>query len=77
MSETALEAPGQDAETEPAGINWGRVLDVAGIGAGVVLVFIVADIVTDGRLISRRLQRRRGDDTTTPESEMHDDGTGD
>lgn len=52
------EGPGPGADTEPAhgeARDWGRVLDIAGIAAGVVLVFIVADILSDGRLISRRL----------------------
>lgn len=35
-------------------------LDVAGALAGLVLAVIVADILTDGRLISRRLQGLRG-----------------
>jgi hypothetical protein len=32
-------------------------LDTAGLIAGALLVFIVADILTDGRLISRRLRK--------------------
>lgn len=50
--ETTAEVPG-----------WGRLLDAAGIAAGVLLVIIVADIVTDGRLVSRRLHRRNDDDS--------------
>jgi hypothetical protein len=48
-----------DAETtEPAGgQGWGRLLDLAGIAAGILLIVIVADIVSDGRLISRRLRK--------------------
>lgn len=42
--------------------RWGRALDAAGVVAGVILVAIVIDIWTDGRLISRRLGRRGGDD---------------
>jgi hypothetical protein len=38
--------------------DWGRLLDAAGIIAGCLLVAIVADILSDGRLISRRLARR-------------------
>jgi hypothetical protein len=53
--------PGPDADTEsPAGEarDWGRALDAAGIIAGVLLIVIVADIMTDGRLVSRRLLHR-------------------
>ena len=39
---------------EPRGWDW---LDTCGILAGVLLVVIVADIFTDGRLISRRLRK--------------------
>lgn len=55
----AAAAQGAD-DSEDRGA-WGRVLDVAGIIAGVLLVVIIADIWTDGRLISRRLMRARGD----------------
>lgn len=48
-------------ETEAAGTGWGKVMDGLGIVAGILLVVIVADIWTDGRLISRRLQKRRGE----------------
>ena len=43
------------------GRNWGRVLDGAGIVAGVVLAAIVIDIWTDGRFISRRLRGGAGE----------------
>lgn len=49
------------AEADPAaeettpGWNW---VDTCGIIAGVVLVVILADVFTDGRLISRRLKGR-------------------
>jgi hypothetical protein len=56
--------PSPDADAPPAGSSeppdWGRLLDAAGIIAGILLIVIVADIWTDGRLISRRL--RGGDD---------------
>lgn len=45
-----------DNQDEPGG-GWGRVLDTAGVLAGIVLVAIVIDIFSDGRLISRRLRR--------------------
>jgi len=50
---------GDGGEGEPAGggVRW---LDWAGAAAAVVLVLIVADIWTDGRLISARLLRWRG-----------------
>jgi hypothetical protein len=51
-------APAQDA---PEARDWGRALDVAGVLAGVVLAVIVADILTDGRLVSRRLRKPKGD----------------
>lgn len=57
-------AEGDQAEGTPR--DWGRVLDVAGVAAAAVLVVIVADIWTDGRVISRWLQRRPRD---TGESE--------
>lgn len=51
-------APGDDSTDgplEPRGFSW---LDAAGIIAGAALLVMVADILTDGRLISRRLMRR-------------------
>lgn len=51
-------AAGEPAgEQEEPGGGWGRALDAAGVLAGVVLVVIVIDIFSDGRLISRRLRR--------------------
>lgn len=50
-------APGENGQ--PAGIDWGRVIDGAGICAAVILLVIVADIFSDGRLVSRRLMRNR------------------
>lgn len=47
-------APTTETETELGGWNW---LDTAGIIAGLLLAVIVADILTDGRLISRRLRK--------------------
>jgi len=45
-------------EDAPAG-RGSRAMDAAGAAAAVVLALIVADIFTDGRLISRRLARWR------------------
>lgn len=61
MADTA-EGPSPAAadETTAEAPAWGRLLDTAGIIAGILLLVIVADIWTDGRLISRRL--RGGDD---------------
>jgi hypothetical protein len=42
--------------------DWGRLLDAAGFIAGVLLIAICADILTSGRLISRRLQGRNPGD---------------
>jgi len=46
-------APGDAA---PGGWGW---LDTAGLIAGALLLVMLADILTDGRLISRRLTGRR------------------
>jgi len=43
--------------------DWGRLLDAAGIVAGVILLVILADIWTDGRLVSRHLRPRGEGDT--------------
>lgn len=56
---------------EETGGGWGRALDAAGIVAGVVLVAIVIDIFSDGRFISRRLHREKGEgpaDAPQPDS---------
>ena len=45
-------------EGDAAPFDWGRVLDFAGILAGVLLVVIVVDVWTDGRVVSRWLLRR-------------------
>jgi hypothetical protein len=47
----AKDLPGDPREERGAG----RLLDAAGIAAGVLIVLICADIWTDGKLISRRL----------------------
>lgn len=47
--------PAPEADETPAGWNW---VDTCGIIAGVVLVVILVDVFTDGRLISRRLKGR-------------------
>jgi hypothetical protein len=41
------------------GAPWGRAMDAAGALAAVVIVAILVDIWTDGRLISRHLPGRR------------------
>jgi hypothetical protein len=45
-------APPDDGTRGP---DWGLLLDTAGVLAAVLLIVIVADVWTDGRLISRRL----------------------
>lgn len=67
-------APPQADDGTPGGggLTW---LDGLGIAAGVVLVVIVADILSDGRLISRRLLRRRAPEAAEGEAAA-DDGTG-
>jgi hypothetical protein len=56
---TAGPSPGADAppasDGEDDAPDWGRLLDAAGIVAGILLLLICADIWSDGRLISRRL----------------------
>ena len=55
--------PGADDSTSSGeSPDWGRLLDAAGIIAGVLLIVIVADIWTDGRLISQYLHRRGGEE---------------
>jgi hypothetical protein len=54
-----LPAEGDAPPDDSSGPGWGRVLDGAGIAAGIVLVLIVADVWTDGRVISQRLIRWR------------------
>lgn len=44
----------------------GRMLDAAGIAAGVVLVVILLDIWTDGKVISRWLTRRKPPEDEVP-----------
>jgi hypothetical protein len=62
MADTTTAPPdAAPAEDAPAPRDWGRALDVAGVLAGVVLAVIVADILTDGRLVSRRLHKPKGD----------------
>lgn len=62
LASVADEQPpaGGETDTETDGPNWSRVLDVAGVVAGVALAAIVVDIWTDGRLISRRIAGRGG-----------------
>lgn len=76
MTTADPQAPYPDGAGEldqPAASGWGRVLDGLGIAAGLVLVAIVIDIFSDGRLISRRLIRRRGEHE---EGAPGDDGHG-
>lgn len=64
QASAAPAADGDQADNQDeSGGGWGRVLDTAGILAGAVLVVIVIDIFSDGRLISRRLRREPGPDT--------------
>lgn len=51
----AADASDDGQVLEPRGFGW---LDAAGVVAGVALIVIVVDILSDGRLISRRLVRR-------------------
>lgn len=79
MTDTAAappQAPGPQAGAEGGAPEetetddrWGRVLDAAGVVAGVVLVVIVFDIVTDGRFVSRWLRRRGGDELADEQPE--------
>jgi len=55
----AAQPAAAEGDTEQRGA-WGVFLDIAGALAAVALILIVADIWTDGRLISRRLIRRPG-----------------
>lgn len=64
---TSTETPARTAEPDEQASGWDA-MDTLGIIAGVVLVVIVADIVSDGRLISRRL-RSRGQQPQEPASE--------
>jgi hypothetical protein len=50
--------PAPETEETEAGpkFDW---VDAVGIFAGIVLIVIVADVFTDGRLISRRLRSPR------------------
>lgn len=54
---TSTETPAPAAEEQDAPKGWDT-FDTLGVIAGVLLVAIVADILTDGRLISRRLRPR-------------------
>lgn len=56
-------APAAESEQEPGGLDWGKIIDAAGLVAAGILVVIVADILTDGRVISRRLFRRPQQET--------------
>lgn len=70
----AAPADGQDGEQESGGGWGGRVLDAVGVVAGVALVIMAADILSDGRLISRRLRRRA---ENTQDDQAADADTGD
>ena len=54
-TETAAPAT-PETDDQPRGWDW---LDTAGLIAGAVLIVILADIFTDGRVISRRLGSRQ------------------
>lgn len=52
----ASQAPPATPAAGPAeggGRDWGIVLDIGGLVAGAVVVFVVADILTDGKLSAR------------------------
>jgi len=55
-TETAAPPAATEADDQPRGWDW---LDTAGLIAGAVLIVILADIFTDGRVISRRLGSRQ------------------
>lgn len=57
MSDQQQPAADPGTETPAPERDWGRILDAAGIIAGIALIVIVIDIWTDGRVISRRLHR--------------------
>jgi hypothetical protein len=59
----------QTPDQEDTGGGWGRALDAAGVLAGVILVVIVVDIFSDGRLISRRLRRDPDPEQAAPDPE--------
>lgn len=59
--------PAPDAEPD----GWDA-MDTLGVIAGVVLVVIVADIVSDGRLISRRLRGTKPAQEPQPEPVPND-----
>lgn len=74
MAERDEPDSGASNETsDSAGVSWGRVLDTAGIVAGVLLVAMIADILTDGRLISRRLTGRPA--PPPPDTQESSDGS--
>lgn len=54
----AAPAAGTEEDQDQGGV-WGRIMDGAGIVAGLALGAILIDIFTDGRFISRRLGWRR------------------
>jgi len=61
----ATAAPGGTDATAPAeetGRGWGIVLDIAGILAGLVVAFVVADIWTGGKLSAPFRRREITDD---------------
>ena len=55
---SSIETPAQAAAPAAEPPAW-EVMDTLGLLAAVFLVFIVADILSDGRLISRRLRGPR------------------
>lgn len=55
MPSTETPAKPADPPAEDQGGGWGA-MDTLGVIAGILLAVIVADILTDGRVISRRLR---------------------
>lgn len=75
-------APGPDAEGKDGdgGGLAGRMLDVAGIAAGVVLAVIAFDIISGGKLSMKLraiMARRRGDCDGCGDQAQEDGGGGD
>lgn len=61
---TSTETPAVTEEPEAKGWDW---IDTAGLIAGGILLLILADVFTDGRLISRRLRGLQQQPAPEPE----------
>jgi len=59
----ATSPPASGADEQDAGRGWGIVLDVAGVIAGLIVVFVVADIWTGGKLSAPFRRREITDDS--------------